>query len=291
MIDIEIDSSSGFCFGVINAIKQAETELKSGDALSSLGPIVHNEEEVKRLSDLGLHSIDYEGLQGKSGGRVLFRAHGEPPSVYREAKERGIEIIDATCPVVLKLQKRIRKTYEETRDEDAQIVIFGKQGHAEVNGLVGQTEGNAIVLQSPEQAATMLELDKPIYLFSQTTMSREAYRQLIEYIEAHLKEGGSLTHYDTICRLVSNRIPDIVAFAKSKDWIYFIAGRNSSNGRVLYESALKANPHTHFISSAAEITGRLPEWVEHVGICGATSTPLWQMQEVKQRLEELHSEK
>lgn len=281
---IEIDSSSGFCFGVINAIQKAEQELQEGRPLSSLGQIVHNGQEVKRLEQRGLTTIGYNELPLRRGSRVLFRAHGEAPHVYAQAKELGVEVVDATCPVVLNLQKRIRRQYEKCKAEGGVIVIFGKEGHAEVNGLVGQTEGQAIVIQSKEQVHTHLPLGSHIYLFSQTTMNKQSYAELIQYIKEHLKEGGSLTHYDTICRQVANRVPEIATFAKSKDWVYFIAGPNSSNGKVLFQTAHSANPHTYFISSAQEITQPLPSWVERVGICGATSTPLWQMEEVRERL-------
>lgn len=290
MIEIEIDSSSGFCFGVVNAIQKAEKELDEGRAISSLGPIVHNNEEVKRLAIKGLAHIDEEQFEHLSpGARVLFRAHGAPPSTYKKAEALGIELVDATCPVVLQLQKRIRKTYEKAKKENAQIAIFGKKGHAEVIGLMGQTDDNAILIESPAQLPTDLDLGKRTYLFSQTTMNREDYTVLIQNIEQSLKEGGSLKHYDTICRQVSNRIPEITEFAKHKDWIYFVAGKNSSNGKVLYQTALNANPNTHFISHAEEITAPLPSWVQTVGICGATSTPRWQMEEVKSRIHQINS--
>lgn len=290
-LDIEIDSKSGFCFGVINAIKKAEEQLKSGGALHSLGDIVHNGEEVKRLSDLGLKSISHERLSDVNGPRVLFRAHGEAPEVYEKVRSEGLEIIDATCPVVLRLQRKIRNTYENSRDEDAQIVIFGKEGHAEVIGLVGQTKGEAIVVQSTEQVINKVDPNKPIYLFSQTTMSREGYAQLITFIESWISPNVTFEYFDTICRQVSNRVPDITAFSKSKDWIYFIAGRNSSNGRWLYETAKKANPHTTFISSPSEIEDPLPDWVRTVGVCGATSTPVWQMEAVVKRVKEIEEKR
>lgn len=282
--DIEIDDRSGFCFGVINAIKKAEEQLANGGALHSLGDIVHNGEEVKRLADLGLQSISHDRLSEISGRRILFRAHGEAPEVYERARERGLEIIDATCPVVLRLQKNIRETFEGSRKERAQIVIFGKEGHAEVIGLVGQTSGEAIVVQTIDQVRASVDPERPIYLFSQTTMSREKYAELIAFIEEWKSEGVTFRHHDTICRQVSNRVPDITAFSKSKDWVYFIAGRNSSNGKWLYETAKRANPHTVFISSPDEITEPLPAWVKSVGICGATSTPVWQMEAVAKRI-------
>lgn len=289
-LDIEIDAKSGFCFGVITAIKKAEQQLQNGETLHSLGDIVHNGEEVKRLSDLGLISIDYAALDQLEGSRVLFRAHGEAPEVYEKLQSRGIEIIDATCPVVLRLQRKIRDTFESSRLEKAQIVIFGKEGHAEVIGLVGQTKGEAIVVQTIDQVKQFVDPNRPIYLFSQTTMNKDEYYALITFIQGWITPEVQFESFDTICRQVSNRVPDIIEFSKSKDWIYFIAGKNSSNGKWLYETAKKANPHTVFISSPSEITTPLPDWVQSVGICGATSTPLWQMEAVKQRVINIESQ-
>ncbi len=287
MIDIEINKSSGFCFGVINAIQHAEKELKDGNDLNCLGEIVHNSQEVSRLSDQGLRTINYDDFHRLRDTRVLFRAHGEAPEVYDFARAHNIQIVDATCPVVLRLQKRIRGRYEETRGDDAQIVIFGKVGHAEVNGLVGQTKGEAIVIQSLDEVVK-IDFSKPIILFSQTTMSKEDFARLISYIETHRSPEAYFEYYDTICRQVSNRIPDIIEFARQKDWVYFIAGHNSSNGKVLYQTCLDANPNTTFISTADEITEPLPEWVRTVGICGATSTPKWLMENVAIKLRELN---
>lgn len=290
-LDIEIDAKSGFCFGVITAIKKAEQQLQSGGILHSLGDIVHNGEEVKRLSDLGLISIDYASLNQMEGSRVLFRAHGEAPEVYEKIRSKGIEIVDATCPVVLRLQRKIRDTFENSRSEKAQIVIFGKEGHAEVIGLVGQTKGEAIVVQTSEQVKQLINPNRPIYLFSQTTMNKEEYSDLISFIQGWISPEVRFESFDTICRQVSNRVPDITEFSKNKDWIYFIAGKNSSNGKWLYETAKKANPNTVFISSPLEITEPLPDWVHSVGICGATSTPLWQMEAVKQRVLDIESQR
>lgn len=291
MLDIEIDKTSGFCFGVIHAIEKAENHLAQGHALSCLGDIVHNEDEVRRLRTSGLRTIDYSQLSSLGGEEVLFRAHGEPPSVYRQARENGIRIVDATCPVVLNLQKKIKKRYEETRGEQAQIVIFGKPGHAEVNGLVGQTDGNAIVIQSLEDLEKSIDYSRPVIIFSQTTMSREKYHEIIQVIKANLSPESYIETYDTICKQVSNRAKDIADFARSKDWVYFVAGKKSSNGKVLYGHCRDANPHTYFVSSADEIVSPLPEWVHRVGICGATSTPRWQMEEVCVKLRELNPER
>lgn len=287
MIDIEINKSSGFCFGVINAIKHAEEELMSENSLNCLGEIVHNSQEVERLSNKGLKTINYKDLEGLRNTKVLFRAHGEPPEVYAFARANNIQIVDATCPVVLRLLKRIRTRYEETRDVQAQIVIYGKIGHAEVNGLVGQTNGEAIVVQKLDEI-TKIDFSKPVILFSQTTMSKEGFAELIESIRERMADGVAFEYFDTICRQVSNRIPDLDEFARMKDWIYFIAGKNSSNGKVLYQICKDANPNTTFISTADEITEPLPDWVRHVGICGATSTPKWLMEDVAKKLKEIN---
>lgn len=287
MIDIEINKSSGFCFGVINAIKHAEEELKTEDSLNCLGEIVHNSQEVERLANKGLKTINYKDLEGLRNTKVLFRAHGEPPEVYAFAHANNIKIVDATCPVVLRLQKRIRTKYEETRDVQAQIVIYGKIGHAEVNGLVGQTNGEAIVVQKLDEI-TKIDFSKPVILFSQTTMSKEGFAELIENISKRMADGVDFEYFDTICRQVSNRIPDLDEFAREKDWIYFIAGKNSSNGKVLYQICKDANPNTTFISTADEIIEPLPDWVHHVGICGATSTPKWLMEEVAKKLKAIN---
>lgn len=289
MIEIEINSRSGFCFGVVTAIEKAERELEGRQhPLYSLGDIVHNSQEVLRLADKGLQPIQYDQFRELRDGRVLFRAHGEPPEVYEKARANGLEIIDATCPVVLSLQRKIRKTYEKTSSEGGQIVIFGKTGHAEVNGLVGQTQHHAIVVQSIDEVEEKVDFARPVFLFSQTTMSREAYAEISEYIGDRMKPGVTFEVHDTICRQVSNRMSDLIDFAKSKDVIFFIAGKNSSNGKVLYNAAKGANPRSYFITTAAEITDPLPPDVRTVGITGATSTPMWQMEEVKERLEELN---
>lgn len=289
MIDIEINSRSGFCFGVVTAIEKAERELEGGRRpLYSLGDIVHNSQEVLRLADKGLEPIQYDDFRKLRDARVLFRAHGEPPEVYEKARANGLEIIDATCPVVLSLQRKIRKTYEKTSTEGGQIVIFGKTGHAEVNGLVGQTERHAIVVQTIDEVAEKVDFTRPVYLFSQTTMSREAYAELSQYIADRMEPGVTFEVHDTICRQVSNRMSDLIDFARSKDVIFFIAGKNSSNGKVLYHAAKRANPRSYFITTADEITDPLPPDVKTVGITGATSTPMWQMEEVKQRLQELN---
>ena len=269
MIEVEIDKDSGFCFGVVTAIESAERELGNTDTLYCLGDIVHNSLEVERLEHMGLHTIDHEGLSRLRDRKVLLRAHGEPPSTYALAKRNNITIIDATCPVVLRLQRKIHKCYQETRANNTQLVIYGKKGHAEVNGLVGQTEGTAIVIE--------------------TTKSLDGFKAVVAEIKLRMAEGVEFNYYDTICRQVANRLPNIKAFASSHDWVYFVAGRKSSNGKMLFEECRKANPNTLFISEVSEITEPLPEGVRRVGVCGATSTPKWLMEEVAVRIKELNA--
>lgn len=272
MIEVEIDKDSGFCFGVVTAIESAERELGNTDTLYCLGDIVHNSLEVERLEHMGLHTIDHEGLSRLRDRKVLLRAHGEPPSTYALAKRNNITIIDATCPVVLRLQRKIHKCYQETRANNTQLVIYGKKGHAEVNGLVGQTEGTAIVIEKIEDL-DRLDFTRAISLFSQTTKSLDGFKAVVAEIKQRMAEGVEFNYYDTICRQVANRLPNIKAFASSHDWVYFVAGRKSSNGKMLFEECRKANPNTLFISEVSEITEPLPEGVGRVGVCGATSTP------------------
>ncbi|MCD7976442.1 MAG: 4-hydroxy-3-methylbut-2-enyl diphosphate reductase [Tannerellaceae bacterium] len=288
MIKVEIDKGSGFCFGVVNAIKSAEKELDSKEILYCLGDIVHNSLEVARLKELGLHTIDHEQFRFLKDKKVLLRAHGEPPSTYLTAEKNNITIIDATCPVVLRLQQKIHKCYQETRHNQTQLVIYGKKGHAEVNGLVGQTDGNAIVIEKTEDL-DRLDFDRDIALFSQTTKPLDGFQDIMEAIQKRISGKVNFHFYDTICRQVANRLPNVKAFASRHDWIYFVAGEKSSNGRMLFEECKKANPHTVFISDAQEITELLPDGVETVGVCGATSTPTWLMEKVAMRIKELNS--
>lgn len=287
MIEVEIDKDSGFCFGVVTAIESAERELKNTDTLYCLGDIVHNSLEVERLRNMGLQAIDHDEFARLNGRKVLLRAHGEPPSTYLTAKQNNITIVDATCPVVLRLQRKIHKCYQETRANRTQLVIYGKKGHAEVNGLVGQTEGTAIVIEKKEDL-DRLDFTRAISLFSQTTKSLDGFREIVSEIRSRMEEGVAFDYYDTICRQVANRLPNIKAFASSHDWIYFVAGRKSSNGQMLFEECRKANPNTLFISEAAEITESLPKEVKRVGVCGATSTPKWLMEQVAERVKELN---
>ena len=301
---ITIDSNSGFCFGVTRAIKASESELQNG-ALYCLGDIVHNGQEVARLEQMGLQTIDYDDLRTlPSHSRVLLRAHGEPPSTYWIAQQRGIEIIDATCPVVKKLQDRIRACYEQHKNDESlppQIVIYGKPGHAEVIGLQGQTNNTAIVIENTEQL-DLLDFTRPIYLFSQTTKSVEGFQELVASIEARRSSSrdheitrsredhpAPFEYHDTICRNVANRVKELQDFARSNDFVFFVGGTKSSNARVLYNNCIEANPNTFFISSPDEVEEKLSIFNSQlstlkVGICGATSTPLWLMEKVRDKL-------
>ena len=296
---ISIDSNSGFCFGVTRAITAAEGELEKG-SLCCLGDIVHNGQEVARLENLGLATIDYDDLRTlPAHSRVLLRAHGEPPSTYWIAQQRGIEIIDATCPVVKKLQDRIRACYEQHKNDEAlppQIVIYGKPGHAEVIGLQGQTNNTAVVIESPDQL-DRLDFTRPIYLFSQTTKSVEGFDELVEAIKARNVEISTFRnieipfeYHDTICRNVANRVKELQDFARANDLVLFVGGTKSSNARVLYKQCVEANPNTFFVSSPDEINSLRTKWSGSesdlkIGICGATSTPLWLMEECKKQIE------
>lgn len=284
---VEIDKGSGFCFGVVNAINHAEKELVNTDDLYCLGDIVHNSLEVERLEAMGLRTIDHDDFTRLKDVKVLLRAHGEPPSTYKVAQENHIQIVDATCPVVLQLQKRIHRCYQETQNSHTQLVIYGKKGHAEVNGLVGQTEGTAIVVEKIDDL-DRLDFTRDIALFSQTTKSLDGFRQVVAEIEKRIAPNVQFNYYDTICRQVANRLPNIQKFAAEHDWVYFVAGKKSSNGKMLFEECRKANPHSCFISSAEEITDRLPDFVSTVGICGATSTPKWLMEKIAEKVKELN---
>lgn len=287
-IKIEIDEHSGFCFGVVTAIKKAEEELSKGDVLYCLGDIVHNGSEVKRLEEAGLVTIDHEQFAKLHDVKVLLRAHGEPPATYEMAKRNNITLIDATCPVVLMLQKRIKTEYD-TEGDKSRIVIFGKKGHAEVNGLVGQTDNKAIVIESPSEVSKV-GLDKDISLFSQTTKPLDEYNEVAESLREGLKQNGgySLKFNDTICRQVANRIPNIFNFAKVHDLIIFVSGKKSSNGKSLFAECHRANERSYFISSADELEAVwFADDVKSIGVCGATSTPKWLMEKVADRIKEI----
>ncbi|MCQ2312582.1 MAG: 4-hydroxy-3-methylbut-2-enyl diphosphate reductase [Paludibacteraceae bacterium] len=303
-LTVTIDNTAGFCFGVTGAIRKAEEELKNG-SLYCLGDIVHNGQEVARLADLGLVTIDNEQYQQLHHARVLLRAHGEPPATYETAKANDIDIIDASCPVVLNLQKRIRQTYEKTKTDGGQILIFGQAGHAEVIGLQGQTHNTAIVIEN-ESDLDKVDFSRPIYLFSQTTMSVEAFEAISEAV---LKATGDRQQavsptplppypptphiYDSICRNVANRVENIRSFAKQQDIVFFVGGKKSSNAKVLFEHCKAANPNSYFIEGPddlksecadAPLNSKLSTLNFKIGITGATSTPLWLMEQVRAAL-------
>jgi len=278
MLHIEIDNGSGFCFGVTTAIKKAEEELAKGGILYCLGDIVHNGMECERLKQMGLVTINHDEMARLHNVKVLLRAHGEPPATYELARQNNIEIIDATCPVVLQLQKRIKSQYMEGKG--AQIVIFGKKGHAEVLGLVGQTQGTAIVIESFDEVKR-LDFTRDIYLYSQTTKSLDEFHRIIEYIQQHISPTATFKSFDTICRSVANRMPNISQFATRHDLILFVCGRKSSNGKVLYNECLRVNPNTHLIEGPKEIDHTWLQDIQTVGICGATSTPKWLMEQCR----------
>ena len=284
MIQIEIDEGSGFCFGVTTAIKKAEEELAKGEKLYCLGDIVHNGRECDRLREMGLITINHEEMEQLHDAKVLLRAHGEPPETYELARKNNIEIIDATCPVVLKLQKRIKAQYDE--NGTAQIVIFGKKGHAEVLGLVGQTHSNAIVIESSDEV-TKLDFTRDIYLYSQTTKSLDEFNRIIDYIQTHISPDATFKSFDTICRSVANRMPNISQFAAKHDLILFVCGRKSSNGKVLYNECLRVNPNTHLVEDPQEIESAWLEGIQSVGICGATSTPRWLMEQCSDAIQNM----
>lgn len=287
---ITIDSESGFCFGVVFAIQMAEAELDVSGSLYCLGDIVHNNMEVDRLTKKGLKIINHEQLKDLRDCKVLIRAHGEPPETYQTAIQNNIELIDASCPVVLKLQNRVRTSFDDVKKHNGQVVIYGETGHAEVNGLVGQTNGEAIILTG-EHDLHKIDFTRPIYLFSQTTKSSEGFRKMRDLIESKVKEYKGVLETedfianDTICRQVSNREPQLEKFAAAHDVIIFVSGKKSSNGKALYGVCKNINPRTHFISEVSEVQLSWFDGAESVGICGATSTPMWLMQDVAAFLE------
>lgn len=277
---VEIDNDSGFCFGVVTAIRKAEEELQKSGTLYCLGDIVHNSDEVQRLSSKGLKIITHSEMEKLHGVKVLLRAHGEPPSTYELARRNGIEIIDATCPVVLRLQQRIKDTFSTPAGQRPQIVIYGKNGHAEVNGLVGQTAGEAIVIESADDL-DRIDFSRDVALYSQTTKSLEGFRHITEEIRRRLRPGCRLESFDTICRQVANRVEKLQRFACAHDVVLFVAGKKSSNGKVLYANCREVNPSTYLISNPSELDPQWLDGAESVGICGATSTPRWLMEQVK----------
>ena len=283
MINVEIDDHSGFCFGVTTAIRKAEEELQRGAPLYCLGDIVHNGMECERLRAMGLIAINHEEFAQLHDVRVLLRAHGEPPETYATAKANNIDIIDATCPVVLNIQKRIKQEYATASSAEKQIVIYGQKGHAEVLGLVGQTDGNALVIESIKEI-DRIDFTRDIYLYSQTTKSLDEFRLIVETIKQRISPDVEFHYYDTICRQVSNRLDNIRRFAASHDLIFFVCGKKSSNGKVLYQECLKANPNSYHIEGSHEIDFTLIKDGQSIGICGATSTPKWLMEECKNEI-------
>ncbi len=284
MRQIEIDSGSGFCFGVTTAISKAEEELAAGNALYCLGDIVHNGMECERLRHMGLVTINHDDLERLHDVKVLLRAHGEPPETYALARRNNIEIIDATCPVVLQLQRRIKKQFDS--NPEGQIVIFGKNGHAEVLGLVGQTQSKAIVIEKFDDVKR-LDFSRDIYLYSQTTKSLDEFHRIIDYIQSHISATATFRSFDTICRQVANRMPNVSSFATRHDMILFVCGRKSSNGKVLFNECLRVNPNSHLIEGPDEIDPSWLDGISTVGICGATSTPKWLMEQCRDALARL----
>lgn len=276
---VEIDKKSGFCFGVIKAIKTAETELKSTDILYCLGDIVHNGKEVDRLGKMGLKSVSREEYMKLSNCRVLIRAHGEPPETYEHAEKNNIELIDATCPVVLTLQEKVKSSYLRNSTNNGQIVIYGKKGHAEIIGLNGQVKGKAVVLESIAEV-DKIDFSRPVSLYSQTTKRIEDFYEIADLVKSKVKPGVPVEIKDSICRQVSNRVPHLKNFVVNYDLILFVAGRKSSNGRHLFSVCKEENPNTHRISRSEEIIDEWFDGVNSVGICGATSTPQWLMEDI-----------
>lgn len=283
MATIEIDEDSGFCFGVVTAIQKAEAELDKSGHLYCLGDIVHNSDEVERLKNKGLVTITHDDLRKLHNVKVLLRAHGEPPETYAIARDNGIEIIDATCPVVLKLQRRIHARYIDSEHPNTQIVIYGKLGHAEVNGLVGQTNGEAVVVENID-GLDHIDYSRDIALYSQTTKSLQGFKEIEKEI-SHRKGGQGFESFDTICRSVANRIPKIKEFARRHDAVIFVCGKKSSNGKILFAECREANANTFMVTNESEIDVEQLIGKESIGICGATSTPRWLMNRIKEAIE------
>jgi 4-hydroxy-3-methylbut-2-en-1-yl diphosphate reductase len=283
---VEIDGQSGFCFGVQNAVEVAEEALRKGEQVFSLGPIVHNDKEVERLSALGLVSIDHEQFRKLSNCKVLIRAHGEPPETYLTAESNNITIVEATCPIVKKLQSKIKDTWQRVKEGKGQIVIFGKAGHAEVVGLQGQINNEGILVSKPSDIKK-IDVTLPVYLFAQTTMSVREFRNFVEKLRLKMIENGvsdidkKLIINKTICGQVSNREPHLKAFAKKHDIVIFVSGRESSNGKMLYSVCRNVNPDTHFVSSPEELDNSWFKGKRSAGICGATSTPKWLIENIR----------
>lgn len=281
-MEVIIDDNSGFCFGVVRAIGEAESALERIGDVYSLGDIVHNRVEVQRLEQLGLHTVSHEEMPGLSSRTLLIRAHGEPPHTYRMAEELGITVIDATCPVVARLQRRLREAYDKMQEVGGSVVLLGKRGHAEVIGLTGQADDDVVVIEN-EGDLDSVDFTRPIYFLSQTTQSIALFNQLAEEIKARAK-GISVNIDDTICRRVAGREALLADFSRSVDVVIFVSGRKSSNGRVLYEVCRGANPRSYNVEESSEIDWSWLEGAERVGICGATSTPRWLMEQVAEAI-------
>lgn len=279
---VEIDSESGFCFGVVRAINEAEGALQSG-VIASLGDIVHNRVEVQRLEALGLQTISHEEIPSIAGRRMLIRAHGEPPKTYALAEEYGVEIIDATCPVVAALQRKVKEAYRKMQEVGGTVVILGKRGHAEVVGLTGQVDEKAVVVEC-EDDLEQIDFSHPIYFLSQTTQSIEKFNHLAETMRRRVAHEEMLTVDDTICRRVSSRESHLRNFARQHDVIIFVCGRKSSNGKVLYNICRQENEHSYNIEEPCELQKEWFEGAESVGICGATSTPKWLMESIAEAI-------
>ena len=289
-MEVTIDKYSGFCFGVVYAIEMAESILEKEDILYCLGDIVHNNKEVERLTDMGLKIINNDDLKKLSDCKVLIRAHGEPPSTYNIALENNIQLLDASCPVVLKLQHQIKEGYEDIKKIDGQIIIFGKEGHAEVTGLLGQTKNDAIIVTTVDDL-DKVDFSKSIYIYSQTTKSPKAYKAISDIISERVKlaDGKNVKYivHDTLCRQVSGREPQLKLFSKENDVIVFVSGQKSSNGKMLYQSCKEENSNSYFISDINEINNEWFSTASTVGICGATSTPRWLMEQVQNAIEKI----
>ena len=285
-MNVIIDDNSGFCFGVVRAIGEAESALQSVGEVYCLGDIVHNRVEVQRLEQLGLHTVSHEDMERLGGRTLLIRAHGEPPRTYRKAEELGITIIDATCPVVARLQRRVSEAYSKMQEVGGSVVLLGKRGHAEVIGLTGQVNDDVVVIEG-EADLNLIDFSRPIYFLSQTTQSIGLFNQLAEQIKSHA-EGVEVTIDDTICRRVAGREALLADFSRSVDVVVFVCGRKSSNGRVLYEVCRSANPKCYNIEEGSELERAWFEGVERVGICGATSTPRWLMEQVAEEVKRLN---
>ncbi len=283
-MEVIIDDNSGFCFGVVRAIGEAESALERVGDVYSLGDIVHNRVEVQRLEQLGLHTISHEDMPRLEGRTLLIRAHGEPPRTYRMAEELGITVIDATCPVVARLQRRLREAYDKMQEVGGSVVLLGKRGHAEVIGLTGQADDDVVVVEN-EADLDSVDFTRPIYFLSQTTQSIALFNQLAEEIKARAK-GVTVNIDDTICRRVAGREALLADFSRSVDVVIFVSGRKSSNGRVLYEVCRGANPRSYNVEESSEIDWSWLEGAERVGICGATSTPRWLMEQVAEAIKE-----